>query len=271
MNLGAAPGAAVPSIGGSGPTASLTARFNDSKKFLRHVERVVSGEHFRLCETPAHRLDPVDLGAQSDLIGGPEPMSIESSGTTPCPVSPGAAATLSDWIAKDRLVAAADGGSTRHPDLQGPGHRGWQASPDSPPSASPTGRASVWLVGSETEDIEQADSGDAVGVADADDPAWELLPAGEVIGFGAAQVERAGGGHQVDGGGGAQLGDGYGVHVSLLASRAVVGANWSDRSGTECLDVLAIGEAHSKKMARVSWVRPDLWRAVTSGSLASEG
>jgi hypothetical protein len=43
-------------------------------------------------------------------------------------------------------------------------------------------------VRSETEELEQAGGGDPVGVADADDPAWELLPSGEVIRFGAAQA-----------------------------------------------------------------------------------
>jgi hypothetical protein len=36
----------------------------------------------------------------------------------------------------------------------------------------------------------------------------ELLSAGEVISLGAAQAERASGGHQVDGGGGAKLRNG---------------------------------------------------------------
>ncbi len=90
-------------------------------------------------------------------------------------------------------------------------------------SRSTTGGRSVWLVRSEAEKFEQAGCGDTVGVADAEDPAGKLLPAGEIIGLSAAQAERAGGGHQIDGRGGAQLRDGHGCHVSLLASRAVAG------------------------------------------------
>jgi len=42
----------------------------------------------------------------------------------------------------------------------------------------------------------------------------KLLSAGEVIGLGAAQAERASGGHQVKRGSGAELRDGHGCHVS---------------------------------------------------------
>ena len=88
-------------------------------------------------------------------------------------------------------------------------------------------QASALLVRSEAEELEQAGGGDTVGVADADDPAGKLLPAGEVIRFGAAQAQHAGGGHQVDGGGGAELRDGDGCHGSLLGSRALVGKSES--------------------------------------------
>jgi hypothetical protein len=53
---------------------------------------------------------------------------------------------------------------------------------------SPAGRASVCLVGSETEELEQACGGDTVGIADAENPAGKLLSAGEIISLGAARA-----------------------------------------------------------------------------------
>jgi hypothetical protein len=73
-------------------------------------------EYAKLCMSmrlgnARYSADPVDFGAQGDLIGGSEPVSIESPGTTPRPVSPRTAAALSGWIANDLLVAAARRGA----------------------------------------------------------------------------------------------------------------------------------------------------------------
>src|ERR1022692_1918566 len=70
-------------------------------------------------------------------------------------------------------------------------------------SGGPGAGRGAGFFGGDPEQLEQPGGGDAVGVADADHPAGKLVMLGEFVGLGAAQAQRAGGGHQVDGGAGA--------------------------------------------------------------------
>ena len=108
-------------------------------------------------------------------------------------------------------------------------------------TVSLTGRRGFGLARRERDRGDRAGRrGDAVGVRRCGGLDRKLLPAGEVIRFSAAQAQRAGSGHQVDGRGGAELCDGDG---SLLGNWALVGK--SRGPGLNALDVLA-QEAHHK-------------------------
>ena len=124
------------------PESFVCFRYNsEAQCAVRHAEHpdticAVNAWSFRATRPPdlgrqeseattiAHRLDPVDFGALSDLMGAPEPMSIDSPERLRA-LSPGTAATLSDWVAIGRLVAAARRRQQAARDRQGA--RAWSA------------------------------------------------------------------------------------------------------------------------------------------------
>jgi len=90
--------------------------------------------------------------------------------------------------------------------------------------------------------------GDAVGLADADHPAGELVTASELVSLGAAQAQGGGRGHQVDRCGGAQLGDGDGGHrVRFLP-----------RGGVVQLAGMSAGRVAATTCGQVEWVDLDV-------------